>query len=108
MKRILILGIVSVIEGWFLVALAYTTSPWPMLGHDGQHTGRSNSILEGKLADGKLQHLSHIKTFGFSPEGIDKSWEAEHYDLVVDSASLPAYKHLNPDMLGVTGKIILY
>ncbi|MFH0775335.1 MAG: hypothetical protein V2A53_07610, partial [bacterium] len=54
------------------------------------------------------QHLGHIKTFGFSPEGIDKSWEAEHYDLVVDSASLPAYKHLNPDMLGVTGKIILY
>ena len=54
------------------------------------------------------QHLGHIKTFGFSPEGIDKSWEAEHYDLVVDSASLPFYKNLNPDMLGVTGKIILY
>ena len=107
MKRCLIL--IGALILWAALGWA-ATPPWPQYQHDGQHTGRSqypgpdNSMLEG----GKLQHLPHIKTFGFSPEGIDKSWEAEHYDLVVDSASLPFYKNLNPDMLGVTGKIILY
>ncbi len=54
------------------------------------------------------QHISHIKTFGFAPEGKDMTWEADHYDLIVDSASLPQYKQLNPDMLGVGGQVTLY